>query len=309
MSDNTINSVFLTGGTGFVGSHLRKELAEQSYEVMLLTREPRLVDTRSNEHVINGDITKPETITISADAVIHLAADTNVPKSIEQPTGVWEINADGTQNVLEAARESVVDRFCYVSTASVYGPPSYLPIDEKHPMNPAEPYGASKLAGDRLTSAYARAYDMSTVVVRPFNIFGPGQPKYNVVPTIINQALKSEKVELGNLTPSRDFTYVEDAVNGIIRTFEAGKDGEAYNLGRGKPVSIGMLAERIVEQIGSELTITSTSARQRDNDIEIPEHAADASKLRSLGWSPNYGLQDGIEETIRTARTADNNID
>lgn len=301
--------MFLTGGTGFVGSHLREKLAERNYEVTLLAREPGLVDTRSNEHIIKGDITDPETLTISADAVIHLAADTNVPESIERPTVVWEINADGTQNVLEVARESAVDRFCYMSTASVYGPPSYLPIDEKHPMNPAEPYGASKLAGDRLTSAYTRAYDMSTVIVRPFNIFGPGQPKYNVVPTIIDQALKSGTVELGNLTPSRDFTYIDDAVNGIIRTFEAGKDGEAYNLGRGEPVSIGTLAEQIVEQTGSDSTIVSTSARQRDNDIEIPEHAANASKLRDLGWNSNYELQDGIKETIHATRTTENNID
>jgi len=302
MEGDTIDSVFLTGGTGFVGTHLRKKLAERDCRVTLLVRDPETVSTRSNESVVVGDITDPEMPTASADSVVHLAADTNVPRSIEQPTSVWEANADGTQNVLEAARESGVERFCYVSTASVYGPPRFLPIDEDHPMNPAEPYGASKLAGDRLTSTYARAYDISTVIVRPFNLFGPGQPEYNVVPTIIKQALESDTVELGNLSPSRDFTYVEDAVEGIVRVLDSGKDGEAYNLGRGESVSIRTLAEQIIEQADSDAAVVSTSNRQRDDDIEIPEHAADASKLRSLGWNPRYGLRDGIEETIRAAR-------
>jgi nucleoside-diphosphate-sugar epimerase len=302
MPGDTFDSAFLTGGTGFVGTHLRERLAARELPVTLLARNPEAVTARANESVVQGDITDPESLDVSGDTVVHLAADTNVPGSVERPTRAWEINADGTQNVLEAARNADAERFCYVSTASVYGPPTYLPIDEAHPMNPAEPYGASKLAGDRLTAAYASAYDLSTVIVRPFNLFGPGQPEYNVVPTIVEQALESETVELGNLSPSRDFTYVEDAVDGIVRALESGESGEAYNLGRGESVSIGTLTERIVEQAESDATVVSTSDRQRDDDIEIPEHAADASKLRGLGWSPSYGLRDGIDETIRAAK-------
>jgi UDP-glucose 4-epimerase len=176
MPGDTFDSAFLTGGTGFVGTHLRERLAARELPVTLLARNPEAVTARANESVVQGDITDPESRDVSGDTVVHLAADTNVPGSVERPTRAWEINADGTQNVLEAARNADAERFCYVSTASVYGPPTYLPIDEAHPMNPAEPYGASKLAGDRLTAAYASAYDLSTVIVRPFNLFGPGQP-------------------------------------------------------------------------------------------------------------------------------------
>ena len=305
MTGNNVNSVFITGGTGFVGTHLRRKLAKQDFRVTIFAREPDAVSKRHNESVVFGDITDPETITISADTVIHLAADTNVPKSVDQPTSVWKVNADGTQNVLEAARDSGVDRFCYVSSASVFGPPSYLPIDEQHPMNPAEPYGAAKLAGDRLTAAYARSYDMLTVIVRPFNIFGEGQPKHNVVPTIIQQALEDSTVKLGNLSPKRDFMYVKDAVDGIILALNSGKNGEAYNLGRGEAVSIKALAEQVLEEVGSDVAVVSTSERQRDDSIEIKEHVADSSKIRDLGWNPSYTLRDGIREMIRSTKGTD----
>lgn len=295
-------SLFLTGATGFVGTYIRQELADRGVEVTLLVHDESNVETRDNESIVRGDLRHLDDVTISADSVLHLAARTDVRGSIAEPTPTWEVNADGTLNLLELCRSVDVDRFCYVSTASVYGPPVELPVDEEHPLDPAEPYGASKLAGDRLTGSYDSAYDISTVVVRPFNLFGPSQPDYNVVPTIVKQALDGPRVELGNLSPERDFTYVEDAASGILTVLEEGASGGVYNLGRGEAVSIGSLAEMITDRVDPNVPVVSVEERRRDEDVEIPKHIADASKLEGLGWKPSVGLKEGLDETIRAER-------
>lgn len=295
-------SVFLTGGTGFVGTYIRQELAERGADVTLLVHDESNLETRDNESIVRGDLRHLDDVTIAADSVLHLGAKTDVRESIAEPTRTWAVNADGTLNLLELCRSEDVDRFCYVSTASVYGPPVELPVDEEHPLNPAEPYGASKLAGDRLTGAYDSAYDISTVIVRPFNLFGPGQPDYNVVPTIVKQALNGPRVELGNLSPERDFTYVEDAVSGILTVLEEGTSGEVYNLGRGETVSIRSLAEMITNQVNADISVVSVEERRRDDGVEIPKHVADASKLEGLGWKLRVSLEEGLNETIRAER-------
>jgi nucleoside-diphosphate-sugar epimerase len=302
----TTNSLFLTGGSGFVGTHVRQELAERGVDVTLLLRSESNVERYENESIVRGDLTHLNNISIAADSVLHLAARTNIKESIAEPTGTWEVNANGTLNLLELSRSEDVDRFCYVSTASVYGPPVNLPVDEGHTLNPGEPYGASKLAGDRLAGSYNDAYGISTVIVRPFNLFGPRQPEYNVIPTIVKQALNSDRVELGNLSPERDFTYVNDAVSGILTVLEKGAGGEAYNLGRGEAVSIGTLAELITEKVGGDTSVVSVQEKQRNEGVEIAKHAADPSKLKALGWEPRIGLETGLDEVIRYQREQSN---
>jgi len=302
----TTKSLFLTGGSGFVGTHVRQELAERGVDVTLLLRNESAVESYENESIVQGDLMYLDNISIAADSVLHLGARTNIEESIAEPKGTWEVNADGTLNLLELCRSENVERFCYVSTASVYGPPVNLPVDEGHTLNPAEPYGASKLAGDRLAGAYNSAYGIFTVIVRPFNLFGPRQPEYNVIPTIVNQALNSDRVELGNLSPERDFTYINDAVSGILTVLNKGADGEAYNLGRGEALSIGTLAELITERVDRDISVVSVEERQRDGGVEIPKHVADPSKLKSLGWEPKIGLQTGLEQMILAHRDRSN---
>lgn len=298
MSDSN-GTILLTGGTGFLGSHLRPELRASGRQVQLLVRSGDSVRPADNEEVVEGDVTRPETLpTDGYDVVIHLAARTDVEDGLENPRQTWDVNATGTINVLEAARAADVSRFLYASTASIYGVPRYLPIDEVHPQNPREPYGLSKLAGDRATWTYYSAYDVSTVVVRFFNVFGPGQPEHNVVPAIVSQALNSDVVELGNLHPSRDFVYVDDAIDGLLRVLADGTPGEAYNVGRGEDVEVGTLAETIVEEIDSGVEIRSVPERQREEGVEIAEHVADVSKLKSLGWRPEHHLRAGIRKTV-----------
>jgi UDP-glucose 4-epimerase len=302
----TTKSVFLTGGSGFVGTHVRQELVERGVDVTLLLRNESAVESYENESIVQGDLMSLDNISIAADSVLHLAARTNIEESIAEPTGTWKVNADGTLNLLELSRSEDVDRFCYVSTASVYGPPVDLPVDEGHTLNPAEPYGASKLAGDRLAGSYDSAYGISTVIVRPFNLFGPGQPEYNVIPTIVEQALNSDRVELGNLSPKRDFTYIDDAVSGILTVLEKGAEGEAYNLGRGEALSIGTIAELIIERVDRDIPIVSVEKRQRDEGVEIPKNVADPSKLQSLEWEPKIGLRTGLERMIVSHRDRSN---
>lgn len=175
-----------------------------------------------------------------------------------------------------------------------------MPIDEAHPVNPNEPYGVSKLAGDRLVSSYTATYDIPGTILRFFNLFGPNQPRHNVIPTIISQAIQKDKVELGNTTPSRDFTYVKDAVNALITVIRNGKKGQAYNVGQGSDIQIGELAQRIVTHVNPDAKVISTSTRSRIDEVEIPRHQADASEIRKLGWEPEISLQAGIEETVAT---------
>jgi nucleoside-diphosphate-sugar epimerase len=294
-------SVFLTGGTGYLGSHLRRELEADDASVTLLVRPDTDIDSRPNESVVRGDVTHQIEIA-DAETVIHLAAQTSVDGAIEEPTTAWKVNATGTVHALEAARAASVDRFLFVSTASVYGPPESLPIDESHPLNAVEPYGASKLAADRMVRAYHQTSGLDTVTVRPFNTFGPAQPIHNVVPTIITQALDGGPVDLGNLTPSRDFLYVEDALDGLLTVLERGSAGEVYNVGSGEATTIYDLARIAIDLVDPQLDIESASNRQRNEQVEIEKHVADMSKIAKLGWSPDHKLKEGMRKTVEYFR-------
>lgn len=291
--------VFLTGGTGFVGSHLRTAFADEGIPLTLLVRDGTTVSTRDNESIQEGDIINPESFDVCGhDIVLHLAAQTSIQRAVENPSYTWRVNADGTCNILEASREAEIDRFLFFSTASVYGKPEYLPIDESHPTEPTEPYGASKLAGDALVRSYGRTFGLSTTIIRLFNIFGPGQSTHNVVPTILNQALTGDTVELGNLSPSRDFIYVKDALRAVAVILQNDTTELVYNVGTGSDTTILEMAKQVSNILDNDFEIVSTTARERDDDIEIPRHVADISRLRSLGWTKKYEVRDGLKETI-----------
>ena len=294
----TDKSVFLTGGSGFLGSHLRKALRDKEASVKILNKKDEDVHLRNNESVIKGDVRDEFSLSESPDVAIHFAARTSIDASIEDPRETWDVNATGTLNFLEACRKHRPDRVLVASTASIYGIPQYLPVDEAHPIEPREPYGASKVAADRLTAAYARTYNVPAMVVRPFNVYGPGQPTYNVVGEIIEQATTGNEVELGNLQPKRDFSHVKDVISGILYVLQEGEIEEAYNIGYGKSVSIETLAETITGFFGENINIESNENKKRSNGVEIPEIEADTSKLESLGWEPKYNLQAGLRNTI-----------
>lgn len=296
--------LFITGGTGFLGAHLRTELANRGVEVTVFAQPDATVDLHDSESIQRGDITDEESVNIAGhDTVVHLAAQTQVDAAISDPRTTWNINATGTLNVLEAARHADISTLLYTSSSSVYGPPESLPVTERHPLKPSGPYGASKLAGDRLVNAYHLTYGVPTVIARPFNTYGPGQASANVIPTIIQQALEVGRVELGNLSPSRDFLYVDDAVTALLTLLTDGNRGEVYNVGRGEAIEIGELASMVIDQIDESIPIESVADRRRDESVEIERHVADPSKLRALGWIPEYDLEEGLERTVEAFRS------
>jgi nucleoside-diphosphate-sugar epimerase len=206
----------------------------------------------------------------------------------------------GTEHVLEEARKAAVKKFVYVSSAHVYGVPQYLPIDEKHPLSPREPYAASKIAAENIVQAYGNAYGMEWAILRPFNIFGPGQDPSFLIPGVIEQALKNGVIKVGNTEPTRDFLYVEDAIDAFL---QAGKAGTGIlNVGSGEEIRILDTIRSIVDMIAHDLKIEESTDRKRTGKIEIVRMKSDISRLTSLGWSPRIGLQEGLRRTIFAAR-------
>ncbi len=290
--------VLVTGATGFLGSHLVDRLTERGAAVTALVRSRSDTLGRSPPSVtlVRGDIARPFVIE-DVTTVFHLAAIAHVGHALERPLRAFEINTAGTVNVLEAVRRSsTVQKLVFVSTAHVYGAPRYLPIDEAHPLQAQEPYAASKLAAEAFVSAYGSAYGLPVAIGRLFNVYGPRQHPDFVIPSIINQALAKNTLSLGNLTPTRDFTYVDDVVEALMQLGAAGTG--IYNVGSGVEVSIETLVTLIARILDKRVATVSSRAQRRSDDIEIDRMWADIAKIRALGWSPHVGLTEGLGRTI-----------
>ncbi|MGZ4905776.1 MAG: NAD-dependent epimerase/dehydratase family protein [Halobacteriota archaeon] len=291
-------SAFVTGATGFLGSHLVDRLTARGVAVTALVRNRSDVTVSSGAPVtaVRGDLTRPFAVA-DATTVFHLAAISHVGHALEDPRRTFETNTAGTVNVLEAVRRSPsVEKFVYVSTAHVYGTPRYLPVDEGHPLQAREPYAASKLAAEAFVSAYGSAYGLPVAVARLFNVYGPRQHRDFVIPSIISQALVTDILSLGNLTPTRDFTYVDDVINALIQLAASGNG--VYNVGSGIEVSIETLVTLIARILDKRLMPISRHLQQRPNDVEIDRMCADTRQIRALGWYPRIELNEGLRRTI-----------
>jgi UDP-glucose 4-epimerase len=285
-----------------VGPYLVRELLDRKARVKVVTMDKARNLTGIEEKItlVRGNITDPgslEDIMKDADMVFHLAAVSNVNYAIAHPRETFEINATGTLNLLEEARKNKIGKFVYISSSHVYGIPQYLPIGEEHPVSPREPYAASKASAEMLVGAYGLNYGLKTSIIRPFNMYGPGQSEDFIIPSIIKQANEKDKIELGNLTPTRDLLYITDAINGMLTIAEHG-DG-IYNLGSGKETSIKEVVETVINIIDPAKKYVSIESRRRSNAVDIPRMCADVSKLKMLGWSPEVDLRDGLIKTIK----------
>lgn len=294
-------TVLVTGATGFVGPYLVRELLNKEARVKALIMDSagNLTGLENQINLVHGNVINQKSlknIMNDVDVVFHLAAISNVNYAKAHPRETFEINATGTLNLLEEARQNEVEKFVYVSSSHVYGIPKYLPMDEQHPINPQEPYAASKAAAEMLVNTYALNYGLKTTITRPFNIYGAGQSEGFIIPSIIKQAKEKETVELGNITPTRDFLYITDAINGILIIAESG-DG-TYNLGSGSETSIKEVVETVIDIINPGKKFVSVESRKRSKAIDIPRMCADVSKLKKLGWLPEVGLKDGLVKTI-----------
>jgi len=245
---------------------------------------------------VHGDLSHPFLIH-DATTVFHLAAISHVGRALENPLQTFETNTSGTLTVLEAIRRSSsVEKLVFVSSAHVYGTPMYLPIDEEHPVRAHEPYAASKLAAEAFVTAYSSAYGIPIAIARLFNTYGPRQNPDFVLPSIIKSALTQDALTLGNTTPTRDFTYVDDIVNAFLRLAETGEG--IYNVASGVEISIEALVARVAEILGKPLTISSQPAQRRSTTVEIERMRADISRIKALGWAPRVSLVDGLTKTI-----------
>jgi dTDP-glucose 4,6-dehydratase len=309
----TGKSVLITGAGGFIGSHLTERLLREGAYVRAFVR----YNSRGDEGllhflptdlyqelvVIPGDLRDVEAVRTAirgVEVVFHLGALIAIPYSYRHPREVVETNVMGTLNVLIAARESGVDRVVHTSTSEVYGTAQYVPIDEDHPLHGQSPYSASKIGADKLAESFTRSFGVPVAVLRPFNTYGPRQSARAVIPTIIAQALTDDVVRLGSLEPMRDFTYVDDTVEGFLRMgLCTSVEGQEINIGAGDCISVGDLARRILLLVGRDLPIVSESKRQRPPASEVMRLHADIGKAqRLIDWVPRVSLDDGLQRTI-----------
>jgi NAD dependent epimerase/dehydratase len=303
--------ILVTGAGGFIGSHLAERLVKENAKVRAMVHYNALgkwgwLDhSKFSEHmdIYSGDITDAGSARKALDGieiVFHLAALIAIPYSYVAPMSYVRTNIEGTINILNAARDIGVERMIHTSTSEVYGTAQKVPIDENHTLQGQSPYSASKIAADKMVEAYHLSFGLPAVTVRPFNTFGPRQSARAVIPTVITQLLSGNELNLGNLHPTRDLNYVENTVDGFLAAAVTPKvEGKTFNLGSGKEISIGALAELIGKLIGKEAKVKQEQKRKRPKTSEVERLLADNSKAeRELGWQPRVELQQGLEKTI-----------
>ncbi len=307
--------VLVTGAGGFIGSHLVEALLAKGADVRAFVKYNGRGDwgmlsdlppeSLNNVEVILGNISDPFFVrqaVMGCDYVFHLAALIGIPYSYVAPADYVTTNVQGTLNILEACRSEGTKRMIHTSTSETYGTAQYVPIDEKHPMQGQSPYSASKIGADRMVESYFKSFELPTVIVRPFNTYGPRQSARAFIPTVITQALTSDKIMMGSLDPIRDMTYVKDTAEGFIQVGLAEQTvGQEINLGVGKGETIGTMAKKILKFVGKEGTpFEQDTARVRPAKSEVMKLISDNSKALQLsGWQPRYTLEEGLVETIK----------
>ncbi len=261
-------------------------------------------DILNKIQIVSGDVRDPNGIANAMegiDAVFHLAALIAIPYSYNSPDSYLDTNIKGTLNVLQAARRFGTKRVLITSTSEVYGTAQYVPIDETHPFQGQSPYSATKIGADRLAESFYRSFGVPITIVRPFNTYGPRQSARAIIPTIITQLLAGKnKIELGSLEPTRDFNYVKDTVNGFYEIFKSNLTiGEEINIASESEVSIGTLAQKIINLINPNAKIEIAEERLRPEKSEVNRLFGSNKKLKELtAWSQKYNLEEGLKETI-----------
>ena len=314
--------VLVTGADGFIGSHLTEELVKKGYEVRAFAYynsfntwgwlDTLPEDIMKHVDVFTGDIRDSNGVRTAMrgmDEVFHLAALIAIPFSYHSPDSYVDTNIKGTLNVLQAARELQTQRVLVTSTSEVYGTAQYVPIDEKHPYQGQSPYSATKIGADRLAESFYRSFNLPVTIVRPFNTFGPRQSARAVIPTIISQLLSGKtEIKLGSLNPTRDFNYVKDTAAGFIAIAQSERTiGEEINIATQQEISVGELAEEIINQINPKARIVCDEQRLRPEKSEVNRLLGSNEKIKMLtDWKAEYTFEQGIAETIEFLK---NNLD
>ena len=304
--------VLITGADGFIGSHLTEELLYVGYNVRALAQYNSFnywgwledVASKVNLQIVCGDIRDLafcREICEDIDLIFHLAALIAIPYSYRAPESFIETNIKGTYNICQAVKDHNIKRILVTSTSEVYGTAQYVPIDEKHPLQPQSPYSASKIGADAIAMSFYNTFQLPVTIVRPFNTYGPRQSARAVIPTIITQIASGFKeINLGVKTPTRDFNYVKDICNGFMLIANCERAiGETVNVGSNTEISIKDLFELIKEIMHSDTNLVLDDQRLRPEHSEVFRLRCDNTKIKELtGYEPQYTLREGLEKTV-----------
>jgi len=302
----------VTGADGFIGSRLIEMLVKKGYQVKALSQYNSFnnwgwledVDCKDKIEILTGDIRDPhycKLITRDVDVVFHLAALIAIPYSYIAPDSYVDTNIKGALNICQAAKENGNIRVIHTSTSEVYGTAQYVPIDENHPLQPQSPYSATKIAADAMAMSFYNAFDLPVTIARPFNTYGPRQSARAVIPTIITQIASGVKeIKLGDVTPTRDFNYVDDTCRGFIALAECDESiGETVNIGSNSEISIGDTLNLIKELMGSDVEFVIDKDRIRPSKSEVFRLWCDNTKIEKLtGFKPQVDIREGLQKTI-----------
>ncbi len=302
----------VTGADGFIGSHLTEVLLNEGYQVRALAQYNSfnywgwLEDIEPNDglEVVSGDVRDPNfcrELCIDIDIVFHLAALIAIPYSYVAPDSYVDTNIRGTLNVCQAARDCGVKRILVTSTSEVYGTARYVPIDEKHPLQPQSPYSASKIGADAIAMSFYNAYKLPVTIVRPFNTYGPRQSARAVIPTIISQIAGGMKeIQIGDLSPTRDFNFVADTCQGFMELAKCNRSiGETVNIGSNFEISIKDTMDMIKDIMHSDVRFITDEQRIRPENSEVFRLWCDNSKIMTLtGFEPKNSIREGLEKTV-----------
>ena len=311
-SENT--KILVTGADGFIGSHLTETLVKEGYDVRAFVYynsfnsngwlDTLAPEVKSKIQLFAGDIRDPNGMRKAMEAidiVFHLAALIAIPFSYHSPDSYIDTNVKGTLNMIQAARDNNVKRVLVTSTSEVYGTAKFVPITELHPKQPQSPYSASKIGADAIADSFYRSFDLPITIVRPFNTFGPRQSARAVIPTIISQLLNgASEIKLGDITPTRDLLYVKDTINGFLKIAQCDElIGHEVNIATQSEISVGDLAQQIINNINPNAKIISDSVRLRPEKSEVFRLFGSNEKLKSYtDWKQEYSLEKGLKETI-----------
>ena len=304
--------VLVTGADGFIGSHLVEMLVRSGHTVRALAQYNSFndwgwLDTSpclKDVEIVTGDVRDPhfcKHITKGVDTVFNLAALIAIPYSYVAPDSYIDTNVKGALNICQAALENGVGRVIHTSTSEVYGTARYVPIDEKHPLQPQSPYSASKIGADAIAQSFHSAFGLPVTIARPFNTYGPRQSARAVIPTVITQiAAGAKTIKLGDTTPTRDFNYVEDTCRGFVALAECeAAVGEVVNIGSNYEISIGDTVALIRELMGSDIEVIQDEQRLRPQNSEVFRLWCDNAKIdRLAGFKPKVDLREGLSRTI-----------
>ena len=305
-------TVLITGADGFIGSHLTEILLDRGHSVKALSQYNSFnnwgwiedIDCNRKIEVLTGDIRDPhycKYITKNVDIIFHLAALIAIPYSYVAPDSYVDTNIKGTLNICQAAKENGNIRIIHTSTSEVYGTAQYVPIDENHPMQPQSPYSATKIAADAMAMSFYNAFNLPVTIARPFNTYGPRQSARAVIPTIITQiANGATEIKLGDVTPTRDFNYVDDTCRGFIALAECDKSiGQTVNIGSNSEISIGDTLNIIKELMGSNVQFITDKERLRPSKSEVFRLWCDNTKIKKLtGFESKVDIRQGLQQTI-----------